>query len=296
MVTDLGQKTTLATLYQAGEDIYNHFDKVVLLDEGREVFFGLTSEAKPYFESLGFSGPPGLTTAEFLISMLDPKLRTAAPGSIAASIHTTQDLADAFKQSSHYAALVQEIRITSTSHTAASGLVAGSQHILSYPGQVMECLRREYQLARRQARVYQMKWLTTIILCFACGSMYYDVTNTSQGMYTRGGILFFALIFNGWLQFPELFDAHTNRSVLERQGNTFMLLVDRSICLLSYSTSPSLPTISRCRRPLLHRSPAHRLHDHVGHDPLLFLDPSASRRGEVLLLLFHPVPVDGKLQ
>jgi ATP-binding cassette subfamily G (WHITE) protein 2 (SNQ2) len=32
VVTDLGQKTTLATLYQAGEELYNHFDKVILLE------------------------------------------------------------------------------------------------------------------------------------------------------------------------------------------------------------------------------------------------------------------------
>lgn len=217
VVTDLGQKTTLATLYQAGEDIYRHFDKVILLDEGRQVFFGRTSEARAYFEGLGFSGQPGLTTAEFLVSMLDPKLRTAAKGSQAESIHTTEDLAAAFKLSLNYASLVREIQENATS-ALSSSLVAGSQHILSYPGQILECLRREYKLARRQALIYQVKWLTTIILCFACGSMYYDVTNTAQGVYTRGGILFFALIFNGWLQFPELFDAHTNRSVLERQG------------------------------------------------------------------------------
>lgn len=221
VVTDLGQKTTLATLYQAGEDIYNHFDKVILIDAGREVFFGRTSEARAYFEHLGFSGAPGLTTSEFLISMLDPKLRVAAEGSRAETIRTTEDLANAFKESSHYAELMREIESTHISNTASSGLVSGSQYILSYPGQILECLRREYQLALQQRMIYQGKWMTAIILCFACGSMYYDVTNTAQGMYTRGGILFFALIFNGWLQFPELFDAHTNRSVLERQGKPF---------------------------------------------------------------------------
>jgi ATP-binding cassette subfamily G (WHITE) protein 2 (SNQ2) len=218
VVTDLGHKTTLATLYQAGEDIYNHFDKVILLEGGHEIYFGRTTDARAYFERLGFSGPPGLTTAEFLISMLDPSLRSAAKGSQAESIMSTADLAAAFKQSPDYTALVSEIRENSASDTASSGLVAGSQYRLSYFNQVLECLRREFQLALRQKAIYQGKWMTAIILCFVCGSMYYDVSNNAQGMYTRGGILFFALIFNGWLQFPELFDAHTNRSVLERQG------------------------------------------------------------------------------
>jgi ATP-binding cassette subfamily G (WHITE) protein 2 (SNQ2) len=219
VVTDLGQKTTLATLYQAGEELYNHFDKVILLEEGYQVFFGRTDEARAYFTRLGFQGPAGLTTAEFLIAMLDPELRIVTPGSRAENIHTAADLAAAFRQSENYAALQAEIRNTTSSSTSATGLVAGSQHVLSYPSQIMECLRREYQLAHRQSMVYKGKWITAIILSFTIGSMYFDTTNTSQGVYTRGGILFFALIFNGWLQFPELFDAHTNRSVLERQAN-----------------------------------------------------------------------------
>lgn len=33
---------------QAGEGIYDQFDKVLLIDEGREVYFGPTSEARAY--------------------------------------------------------------------------------------------------------------------------------------------------------------------------------------------------------------------------------------------------------
>lgn len=216
VLTDVGQKTTLATLYQAGQDIYSHFDKVILLDQGRQIYFGPTAEARGYFESLGFSTQTGLTTSEFLISVLDPSLRTAAPGSRADSIKSSEDLAAAFRESHIYTHLVEEIE----KRTPPTGLKAGSSsYKLSYPFQVAECLRREYQLVRRQARVYHMKWLTTIILCFVVGSMYYDVTNTAQGIFTRGGILYFVLIFNGWLQFPELFDAFVNRAVLERQAH-----------------------------------------------------------------------------
>ena len=40
--------------YQAGEGIYDLFDKVMVLDHGRQVYFGPPSAARGYFESLGF--------------------------------------------------------------------------------------------------------------------------------------------------------------------------------------------------------------------------------------------------
>ncbi|KAL8860181.1 MAG: hypothetical protein Q9178_003445 [Gyalolechia marmorata] len=218
-LTDLGQKTTLATLYQAGENIYSRFDKVLLIDQGHQVFFGRTEEAKSYFEDLGFVPMPGETTAEFLTNITDPTQRRAKPGSEAEHIVTPQQLSAAFKQSAHFARLTQEINQSERQLTAETSSIPSSAYNLSYPHQILECLRREYQLIKGQRRVYYTKLVTTIILSLTVGSLYFDLTVTAQGASTRGGLLFFVVILNGWLQFPELFDAHTNRPVLERQAS-----------------------------------------------------------------------------
>lgn len=55
--TDVTGKTTLVTLYQAGESIYELVDKVLVMDEGRMLFQGPAKEAKKYFEDLGFWCP-----------------------------------------------------------------------------------------------------------------------------------------------------------------------------------------------------------------------------------------------
>ena len=47
------KKTIMATFYQAGNGIYNLFDKVLLIDEGREMYFGPRELAQKYFEDLG---------------------------------------------------------------------------------------------------------------------------------------------------------------------------------------------------------------------------------------------------
>ncbi|KAL8687136.1 MAG: hypothetical protein Q9218_006609 [Villophora microphyllina] len=217
-LTDVGQKTTLATLYQAGENIYSHFDKVLLIDQGEQVFFGRAEEAKAYFEDLGYVAMAGETTAEFLTNITDPTQRHTRPGSKAESITSPRQLSTAFKDSAHFARLLNEMDQYEKQQAAQSSLIPSSAYNLAYPRQIWECLRREYQMIKAQRRVYYTKWVTTIILCLTVGSLYYDLTVNAQAAFTRGGLIFFAIILNGWFQFPELFDAHTNRPVLERQG------------------------------------------------------------------------------
>lgn len=221
-LTDVSQKTTLATLYQAGEGIYQHFDKVILLDSGYEVYFGLISDAKPYFEGLGFVCDPRQTTAEFLTTVTDPSQRQARPGSAAASIKTSQDLAKAFQGSDAFSRLQSDLKELGGSYASQPELGATSPIKLSYPFQVWECLRREVQLINGRRAVYYQKWINTVVLCLIVGSEYFDISSDAAGAFTRQGVIFYAIIANAWMQYPELFDAHANRPVLERQSSVNM--------------------------------------------------------------------------
>ncbi|KAM0272257.1 hypothetical protein ACHAQH_008754 [Verticillium albo-atrum] len=64
------QRSIVATLYQAGNSIYAQFDKVVVLAEGREIYYGPAQDAKKYFEDMGFECAPGANTADFLTSVV----------------------------------------------------------------------------------------------------------------------------------------------------------------------------------------------------------------------------------
>lgn len=53
MGTDKFNLTSILSLYQAGESLYKHFDKVCLLYEGRMVYYGPADQAKQYFIDMG---------------------------------------------------------------------------------------------------------------------------------------------------------------------------------------------------------------------------------------------------
>lgn len=54
--------TTIVSIYQAAENLYNLFDKVCLIYEGRQIYMGPRDAAKEYFQSLGYEPQPRQTT------------------------------------------------------------------------------------------------------------------------------------------------------------------------------------------------------------------------------------------
>jgi ATP-binding cassette subfamily G (WHITE) protein 2 (PDR) len=61
---DLLGTTHAVAIYQASQAIYDLFDRVIVLYEGREIFFGPTSMAKAYFEEMGWLCPARQTTGD----------------------------------------------------------------------------------------------------------------------------------------------------------------------------------------------------------------------------------------
>lgn len=53
IATDTMNLGTVVSLYQAGESLYQHFDKVCVIYEGRMAYFGPADKAKDYFIEMG---------------------------------------------------------------------------------------------------------------------------------------------------------------------------------------------------------------------------------------------------
>lgn len=99
----------LVSLYQASQDIYDVFDKVVLLYEGRQIFFGDGRVAKQYFIDLGYFCSDRITTADFLTSLTNPAARVARKGWESKVPRTSEEFAAAWAASAERAKLLQDI-------------------------------------------------------------------------------------------------------------------------------------------------------------------------------------------
>lgn len=73
--------TTIVSIYQAGESLYELFDKVCVIYEGRMAYFGPANQARQYFIDLGYEPANRQTTADFLVAGKLPTMpRTRARG------------------------------------------------------------------------------------------------------------------------------------------------------------------------------------------------------------------------
>jgi len=93
----------MASRYQAGEGIYELFDKVMVLDQGRTVYFGPPNQARKYFEGLGYRSLPRQSTADYLTGCTDPNERQFAPGLTENHVPSTPEALEAAFLSSHLA-------------------------------------------------------------------------------------------------------------------------------------------------------------------------------------------------
>ncbi|KAG7122807.1 ABC multidrug transporter atrB like protein [Verticillium longisporum] len=119
VLTDVLGLTTIVTLYQAGNGIYEHFDKVLVLDEGQQIFYGPQVDAVPFMESLGFVRDSGSNRGDFLTGVTVPTERVIAPGFENTFPRTAHEIHAAYEGSRIRAKMLEDIETYPQSAEAA---------------------------------------------------------------------------------------------------------------------------------------------------------------------------------
>ncbi|KAI5799098.1 ABC-2 type transporter-domain-containing protein [Peziza echinospora] len=221
IMTNVYQTTTFVSLYQASESIYAQFDKVLVIDDGHEVFFGPTHDARSYFESLGFAPKPRQTTPDYLTGCTDEFEREYAVGRDCTNAPSTpQDLAKAFQHSTSWTKLTNEMEeyrefihsqddhhndfLAAVKEDKTSGTPNKSVYTISFGQQVWALMKRQFLLKWQDKFMLVVGWVTTILIAIIVGTVFLELPETSAGAFTRGGCLFMSLLFNAFQAFSEL--------------------------------------------------------------------------------------------
>lgn len=233
IMTDISDRTTITTLYQAGEGIYELMDKVLVIDEGRMLYQGPASEARQYFIDLGFHAPERQTTADFLTSICDPNTRQFREGFEGRCPKTAEELERAFLASEAYKKVLADVadferHLHETGHADAQAfqqsveqqkskrVADGSNYTVSFWKQVLACTRREFWLIWGDKTSLYTKFFIIISNGLIVSSLFYMTPSDTPGVFLRGGVAFFSIVFLGWLQLTELMKAVSGRVVVAR--------------------------------------------------------------------------------
>ncbi|KKK25750.1 hypothetical protein ARAM_002194 [Aspergillus rambellii] len=233
IMTDVSKRTTLVTLYQAGESIYELMDKVLVIDSGRMLYQGPAHLARQYFINLGFYCPGQSTTADFLTSVCDPNARQFQPGREASTPKTPEELEAGFKQSEIYKRIGADVesyerrlrdtnredtqRFQKTVAQSKSKTVSKkSSYTVSLARQVAACVQREFWLLWGDKTSLYTKYFIIIGNALIMSSLFYGEPLDTSGAFSRGGVLLFSVLFLGWLQLTELMPAVSGRGIIAR--------------------------------------------------------------------------------
>ncbi|KPM39619.1 ABC transporter G family member 11 [Neonectria ditissima] len=230
--TNLYKTTTFVSLYQASENIYSLFDKVMVIDEGRQVYFGPAQTARAYFEGLGFSPRPRMTSADYLTACTDEFEREYVEGRSAENApHSPESLQEAFKRSAEQKALDAEMAEYKASlqleqhkhddfqaavHESKRGSSKKSVYQVGFHLQVYALMKRQFILKLQDRLNLTLAWLRSIIIAIVLGTLFLNLGKTSASAFSKGGLLFIALLFNAFQAFSELAGTMTGRAIVNK--------------------------------------------------------------------------------
>ncbi len=243
-ITDIFGLASIVTLYQAGNGIYHLFNKVLVIDEGKQIFYGPLETAKPFMQNLGFFCDDGANVADYLTGVVVPSERKIIEGFEAEFPRTAEDIRSKYEQSTIKAKMEAEYNYPNTdeckqlteefrlgvTHEKHKRLPKKSVLTTSFTTQVKACVTRQYQIIWGNKPTFIIKQVSTLVQALISGSLFYNAPNTSSGLFVKSGALFFALLFNSLLAMSEVTDSFSGRPVLAKH-KAFALYHPAAFCI-----------------------------------------------------------------
>jgi len=232
-LTDTMGLATIVTLYQAGNGIYDLFDKVLVLDEGKQVFYGAREQARPFMEAHGFVCRDGANVADFLTGVTVPSERQVHPDFENHFPRNHLELEQVYRKSPVGASMDQELGYPTTEEAKSNTksfchaialdkskhLPKSSPMTVSFVEQVKTCVTRQYQIIWGDRATFIIKQGSSIAQALIAGSLFYNAPSNSSGLFTKGGSLFLALLFNALTSMSEVTDSFVGRPILAKHKN-----------------------------------------------------------------------------
>lgn len=189
------------------------FDKVTVLYEGRQIYFGHASKAREYFQRLGFDCPESQTTPDFLTSMTSASERRIRSGHEATTPRTPDEFAGRWQESPERKQLLQQIQAYTEEHPLkgknrdqfslsrtqekSAHQRQSSPYTLSYWGQICLCMWRDLQRIKGDPSVPITMIVVNFFEALIIASIFYNLPGTTESFFKRGAVIFMIVSFLG---------------------------------------------------------------------------------------------------
>ncbi|GMF18776.1 unnamed protein product [Phytophthora fragariaefolia] len=184
-------KTVVMALLQPAPEVFELFDKVLLLNDGEVMYYGAREQVVSYFESLGFVCPPNRDVADFLMDLgtdQQHQYEVAKTGTYSLTTpRLASEFADVFRQSVIHRNVIQALEAPWSS----GQLSDAEQHLDKMPqfrqslwASAVTLTRRHLIISIRNTAFIRVRAFMVIIMGLVYGSTFYnfDPTNAQVGL------------------------------------------------------------------------------------------------------------------
>jgi ATP-binding cassette subfamily G (WHITE) protein 2 (PDR) len=205
-----------------------------VLYEGRQIFFGKTTDGKAFFVNMGFVCPDRQTDADFLTSMTSHLERIVRPGFEDRVPRTPDDFAQRWNESPERAVLLTEIEAYEQKYPIggeagkrfkesrqlqkAKGQREKSPYTLSYIQQIKLCLWRGFVRLKADPSITVTQLVANSIMALIISSVFYNLPSTTSSFYSRSALLFFAILMNAFGSALEMLTLYAQRPIVEKHS------------------------------------------------------------------------------
>jgi len=168
-----------------------------------------------------------------LTSLCDPNARQFQPGREASTPKTAEELEAVFRKSDTYKRILDDVsgyekQLEETNQedtrrfekmvaqSKSKTVPKKSPYTVSLVRQVLACVQREFWLLWGDKTSLYTKYFIIVSNGLIVSSLFYGESLDTSGAFSRGGALFFSILFLGWLQLTELMPAVTGRGIVAR--------------------------------------------------------------------------------
>ncbi|GAA5859124.1 hypothetical protein JCM8547_004012 [Rhodosporidiobolus lusitaniae] len=231
---NLSSGAAAVAIYQAPQPAYEVFDKVIVLYEGKSIFFGPANKAKEFFVEQGWECPTQQTVPDFLTGLTSPSERRARKGFEHKVPKSPAQFEARWKASPQYKQLKAELveygkkYPTNGRYLAnfkasrraeqSKALRASSPFTISYGAQIALCLRRGFQRLRAEPYLTWFQLIGNAILSLVLSSVFYNLPQTSGSFFSRTALLFFAILLSAFASALEILLLYAQRPIVEKQA------------------------------------------------------------------------------
>lgn len=210
-------RTIVSTIHQPRSSIFKMFDILLLLSEGKCMYFGPAKDAVNFFMSAHFSCPAEFNPADFFLDVISMDYRSKA-----AEVESRNRVSLIAK---HYEKVEDEYR----GKVPADRLNAEctTKEVVIFPNDPFTefglLLKRSWKQQSRDKLPLMITLVQTIVIGFVLAALYSNLDSSSTPVQDETGILFFVTIFSAFgAMFSALNTFPSERGVVNRERQSKM--------------------------------------------------------------------------